>query len=197
MAQAQLGFHWGLQLWLGFFDSRPISSPTQIIQVTTYLCIRAIYQRFLAQNCNHGAHSSPFASPGELSGRFSMDGDPRRGVPGQPRGAPRGAGAGRSHYPRDPGAAAHAPHAAQRRAAGAASRHLKPPNSNWGQYERIRADDPELLKMEDVLQAAILGHQHVSKSAVHHLVSAGVTNAETYHLMGSKEYPLLAEVSIL
>ena len=38
MAQAQLGFHWGLQLWLGFFDSRPISSPTQIIQVTTYLC---------------------------------------------------------------------------------------------------------------------------------------------------------------
>jgi hypothetical protein len=21
MAQAQLGFHWGLQLWLGFFDS--------------------------------------------------------------------------------------------------------------------------------------------------------------------------------
>ena len=46
MAQAQLGFHWGLQLWLGFFDSRPISSPTQIIQVLTYLCIRAIYQRF-------------------------------------------------------------------------------------------------------------------------------------------------------
>ena len=39
MAQAQLGFHWGLQLWLGFFDSRPISSPTQIIQVPTYLCI--------------------------------------------------------------------------------------------------------------------------------------------------------------
>lgn len=27
MAQAQLGFHWGLQLWLGFFDSRPISLP--------------------------------------------------------------------------------------------------------------------------------------------------------------------------
>ena len=86
---------------------------------------------------------------------------------------------------------------AQRRSAGAAARHLKPPQSNWGQYERIRADDPELLKMEDVLQAAILGHQHVSKSAVHHLVSAGVTNAETYHLMGSKEYPPLAEVSIL
>ena len=54
-----------------------------------------------------------------------------------------------------------------------------------------------MLKMEDVLQAAILGHQHVSKSAVYHMVSAGVTNAETYHLMGSKEYPLLAEVSIL
>lgn len=74
---------------------------------------------------------------------------------------------------------------------------MKPPASSWGQYERIRADDPVLLKMEDVLQAAILGHQHVSKSAVHHLVSAGVTNAETYHLMGSKEYPLPAEASIL
>ena len=127
-----------------------------------------------------------------------MDGDPRRGVPGQPRGAPRGAGAGRSHYARPDGHRAHDPLLAQRRAAQAASRrHLKPPASSWGQYERIRADDPELLKMEDVLQAAILGHQHVSKSAVHHLVSAGVTNAETYHLMGSKEYPLPAEASIL
>ena len=74
---------------------------------------------------------------------------------------------------------------------------MKAVQSNWGQYDRIRADDPELLKMEDVLQAAILGHQHVSKSAVYHLVSAGVTTAETYHLMGSKEYPLLAEVSKL
>ena len=127
-----------------------------------------------------------------------MDGDPRRGVPGQPRGAPRGAGAGRSHYPRPAGHPAHDPLGARRRSARASTRHiLKPAQSNWGQYDRIRADDPELLKMEDVLQAAILGHQHVSKSAVHHLVSAGVTNAETYHLMGSKEYPLLAEVSIL
>ena len=25
MAQAQLGFHWGLQLWLGFFDSQRLS----------------------------------------------------------------------------------------------------------------------------------------------------------------------------
>ena len=168
----------------------PFHLPPKSSKYLHSFCIRAIYQRFLAQNCKPGAHSSPFAAPGELSGRVSMDGDPRRGVPGQSRGAPRGAGAGRSHYARGPGAAPHAPPMAQRRAAGASSRHLKPPQSNWGQYERIRADDPELLKMEDVLQAAILGHQHVSKSAVHHLVSAGVTNAETYHLMGSKEYPL-------
>ena len=86
-----------------------------------------------------------------------MDGDPRRRVPGQSRGAPRGAGAGRSHYARDPGNAARAPLVAQRRSAGAAARHLKPPQSNWGQYERIRADDPELLKMEDVLQAPFWG----------------------------------------
>ena len=28
MAQAQLGFHWGLQLWLGFFDSQRLSPVT-------------------------------------------------------------------------------------------------------------------------------------------------------------------------
>ena len=90
----------------------------------------------LAQICKHGAHSSPFASPGEFPGRFPMDGDPRRGVPGQPRGAPRGAGAGRSHYARPDGNRAHDPLLAQRRAAQAASRrHLKPPASSWGQYE--------------------------------------------------------------
>ena len=52
MAQAQLGFHWGLQLWLGFFDSRPISSPTQSIQVPTHFCIRAIYQGFWLKFAN-------------------------------------------------------------------------------------------------------------------------------------------------
>ena len=61
MAQAQLGFHWGLQLWLGFFDSRPISSPTQSIQVPTHFCIRAIYQGFWLKFANTApipAHSS-------------------------------------------------------------------------------------------------------------------------------------------
>ena len=52
MAQAQLGFHWGLQLWLGFFDSRPISSPTQSIQVPTHFCIRVIYQGFWLKFAN-------------------------------------------------------------------------------------------------------------------------------------------------
>ena len=52
MAQAQLGFHWGLQLWLGFFDSRPISSPTQSIQVPTHFCIRAIYPGFWLKFAN-------------------------------------------------------------------------------------------------------------------------------------------------
>ena len=52
MAQAQLGFHWGLQLWLGFFDSRPISSPAQSIQVPTHFCIRAIYQGFWLKFAN-------------------------------------------------------------------------------------------------------------------------------------------------
>lgn len=119
-----------------------------------------------------------------------MDGDPRRGVPGQPRGAPRGAGASRLHHPRTARNPVHDPFGAPRRSVRPSARPtVRAVQSNWGQYDRIRADDPELLKMEDVLQAAILGHQHVSKSAVHHLVSAGVTNAETYHLMGSKEYP--------
>ena len=61
MAQAQLGFHWGLQLWLGFFDSRPISSPTQSIQVPTHFCIRALYQGFWLKFANTApipAHSS-------------------------------------------------------------------------------------------------------------------------------------------
>ena len=61
MAQAQLGFHWGLQLWLGFFDSRPISSPTQSIQVPTHFCIRAIYPGFWLKFANTApipAHSS-------------------------------------------------------------------------------------------------------------------------------------------
>ena len=52
MAQAQLGFHWGLQLWLGFFDSRPISSPTQIIQVPAYLCTELSISDFWLKTAN-------------------------------------------------------------------------------------------------------------------------------------------------
>ena len=52
MAQAQLGFHWGLQLWLGFFDSRPISSPTQIIQVPTYFAYELFISDFWLKTAN-------------------------------------------------------------------------------------------------------------------------------------------------
>ena len=66
MAQAQLGFHWGLQLWLGFFDSRPISSPTQIIQVPTYFA----YELFISDFWLKTANTAPIPAHSPLLESF-------------------------------------------------------------------------------------------------------------------------------
>ena len=66
MAQAQLGFHWGLQLWLGFFDSRPISSPTQIIQVPTYFA----YELFISDFWLKTAITAPIPAHSPLLESF-------------------------------------------------------------------------------------------------------------------------------
>ena len=55
-------------------------------------------------------------------------------------------------------------------------------------YNIVKPDDPNLAKMEDTLQAAILAAGHVCEDAVKNFVTNNITKAEQFHVMGTREH---------